>query len=115
MRARVKKGFRHPAVGLGKAVAVAAMLFWSLFPIAFIVMSSLKPGKDIFAVPPKYLFTPTFEHYVSLLEEQPDRLMLEQTHLFAAMDHAGRTGQLARMLRIERLLAALEAYEAGEL
>jgi multiple sugar transport system permease protein len=66
MRARVKKGFRHPAVGLGKAVAVAAMLFWSLFPIAFIVMSSLKPGQDIFAVPPEYFFTPTFQHYASL-------------------------------------------------
>jgi ABC-type sugar transport system permease subunit len=53
-------------VKAGKALAVIAILLWSLFPIAFIVMSSLKPGQDIFAVPPKYLFTPTFEHYVSL-------------------------------------------------
>ena len=53
-------------VRLGKALAVVAILFWSLFPIAFIVMSSLKPGQDIFAVPPKYLFTPTLQHYVSL-------------------------------------------------
>jgi multiple sugar transport system permease protein len=57
---------RSLPVKAGKALAVLAILFWSLFPIAFIVMSSLKPGKDIFAVPPKYLFTPTFEHYVSL-------------------------------------------------
>jgi len=53
-------------VGIGKAVAVVALLFWSLFPIAFIVMSSLKPGQEIFAVPPVYVFEPTFEHYVSL-------------------------------------------------
>lgn len=53
-------------VGCGKAVAVAALLLWSLFPIAFIVMSSLKPGQEIFAVPPAYVFTPTLEHYASL-------------------------------------------------
>lgn len=52
--------------GLGKAVAVVAILFWSLFPILFIAMSSLKPGQDIFAVPPKWLFTPTFRHYAEL-------------------------------------------------
>lgn len=53
-------------IGVGKTIAVAMLLVWSLFPIAFIVMSSLKPGQEIFAVPPVYLFQPTFEHYVSL-------------------------------------------------
>jgi multiple sugar transport system permease protein len=53
-------------VRLAKAFAVLVILFWSLFPIAFIVMSSLKPGQDIFAVPPKYLFVPTLQHYASL-------------------------------------------------
>jgi len=50
-----------------------------------------------------------FQHYVSLLEEHPERLMVEQTHLFAAMDHAHRTSDLQAMLRIERLLAQLGA------
>jgi multiple sugar transport system permease protein len=59
---------RSLLTGAGKAVAVAAMLIWSLFPIAFIVMSSLKPGQDIFAVPPRYTFTPTLQHYGSLWE-----------------------------------------------
>jgi multiple sugar transport system permease protein len=53
-------------VEAGKGAAVLAILFWSLFPILFIVMSSLKPGQDIFAVPPKYLFQPTFKHYSEL-------------------------------------------------
>jgi hypothetical protein len=48
-----------------------------------------------------------FEYFVSLLEREPDRLMLEQTHLFAAMDHAHRHGDLSSMLRIERLLDQL--------
>ena len=42
-------------IGAGKAVAVAALLVWSLLPIAFIVMSSVKPGQEIFAVPTVYL------------------------------------------------------------
>jgi hypothetical protein len=49
-----------------------------------------------------------FEHYVSLLEGEPERLMLEQTHLFAAMDHAHRVSDLPAMLRIERLLQKLD-------
>ena len=49
-----------------KAVAVLAILCWSLAPIVFMVMSSVKPGQDIFAVPPHWAFTPTLKHYVSL-------------------------------------------------
>jgi hypothetical protein len=48
-----------------------------------------------------------FEYFVSLLEREPARLMLEQTHLFAAMDHAHRHGDLSSMLRIEALLERL--------
>lgn len=51
------------AIPAGKALAVAAILVWSLFPIVFIVVSSLKPGQDIFAVPPKWIFAPTLRHY----------------------------------------------------
>lgn len=53
-------------IGLGKALCVCAILVWSLFPIAFIFMSALKPGQDIFAVPPKLVFTPTLQHYGKL-------------------------------------------------
>jgi hypothetical protein len=48
-----------------------------------------------------------FAHYVPLLERTPERLDLEQTHLFAAMDYAHRSGDLGAMLRIERLLERL--------
>ena len=50
----------------------------------------------------------TFEHYMALLEAHPERLMMEQTHLFAAMDHAHRISDLSAMLRIERLLQRLD-------
>jgi hypothetical protein len=49
-----------------------------------------------------------YRHYVGLLEREPGRLLLEQTHLFAAMDHAHRTGDLQAMLRVEALLRRID-------
>ncbi len=53
-------------INASKTLAVVAILIWSLFPIMFIVSSSFKPGQEIFAVPPKWIFEPTFQHYVTL-------------------------------------------------
>jgi hypothetical protein len=50
-----------------------------------------------------------FEHYLSLLERDPSRLDLEQTHLFAAMDFAHASSDLDGALRIDRLLDKLAA------
>jgi hypothetical protein len=47
-------------------------------------------------------------HYVGLLERHPERLDLEQTHLFAAMNHAHTTSDLGLALRLERLLEKLD-------
>lgn len=52
-----------------------------------------------------------FEHYVGLLEREPERLDLEQTHLFAAMDHANVHGDLGAALRVTALLSRLEGDE----
>ena len=52
--------------GFGKAIAVAAILLWSLVPIAFIMISSFKPERDIFATPPTFTFAPTLHHYADL-------------------------------------------------
>ncbi len=46
-----------------------------------------------------------FDYYVRLLERHPDRFLDEQSHLFAAMDHAQAISSLEKMLRIEALLA----------
>jgi hypothetical protein len=51
------------------------------------------------------------DYYVSLLEAHPRRLVLEQTHLFAAMDRAHRAGDLDSMLRIDRLLGDLDEVD----
>jgi energy-coupling factor transporter ATP-binding protein EcfA2 len=46
-------------------------------------------------------------YFVRLLERHPDRLDFEQTHLFAAMDHAHTTSDLGLALRLEKLLERL--------
>jgi hypothetical protein len=47
------------------------------------------------------------DHFVGLLEKHPERLDLEQTNLFAAMDHAHTTSDLRLALRLEKLLRQL--------
>mgnify|MGYP001256731610 CR=1 FL=1 len=49
-----------------KWLTVLVIAVWSLAPIAFVVVSSLKPPGEIFAYPPKWLFTPTLQNYVDL-------------------------------------------------
>src|SRR5918999_169947 len=49
-----------------RLLALAAIVVWSLFPIALVVIASFKPAIEIFAVPPKLLFTPTLENYAEL-------------------------------------------------
>jgi len=47
-----------------------------------------------------------FAHYVALLELAPGRFALEQSHVFAAMDHAQAASSLHKILRVEALLDA---------
>ncbi len=49
-----------------------------------------------------------FEHYVTLLERHPERLELEQSHLFAAMEHAYRKSDMNALLRVNALAERLE-------
>jgi hypothetical protein len=46
-----------------------------------------------------------FAHYVALLEKHPGRFAAEQSHVFAAMDHAQAASSLNKILRVEALLA----------
>ncbi|HVZ75300.1 MAG TPA: hypothetical protein VHJ20_23140 [Polyangia bacterium] len=45
-----------------------------------------------------------FAHYVALLERHPGRFAAEQSHVFAAMDHAQAASSLHKILRVEALL-----------
>jgi hypothetical protein len=52
-----------------------------------------------------------FSHYVTLLERHPERLELEQSHLFAAMEHASRKNDMLALLRIDALASKLAGME----
>ena len=49
---------------------------------------------------------------MTLLERHPERLELEQTHLFAAMEHAYRKSDMNALLRIEALVRRLNSEES---
>lgn len=64
---------RRPRAG-ERALRLSAAAFavvWSVFPIALVVMSSFRPQRDIFAIPPTLIFSPTLDNYERLLREWP--------------------------------------------
>ncbi len=50
---------------------VALVLLWSGFPILLVVISSFKDVREIFAVPPTFIFTPTLDSYRRLGQVWP--------------------------------------------
>ena len=49
---------------------VAALVLLVMFPFLWMITMSFKPIDDIFAWPPKLFFTPTFEHYLGLVDDE---------------------------------------------
>ncbi|TAK22809.1 MAG: carbohydrate ABC transporter permease [Chloroflexota bacterium] len=46
--------------------AYAFLVLWSvvsIFPVFWTYVSSIKPPRDVFAIPPKWVFTPTLQNY----------------------------------------------------
>ena len=60
-----------PLARLARLGLVLLAVLWSAFPIYLVVMSSFKPGRAIFQVPPSFVFTPTFDNYRRLMEVWP--------------------------------------------
>ncbi len=93
---------RKAAIRAGKALAVALILVWSLAPIALILASSLKPQREIFAIPPRLTFTPTFEHYAALWARFPE--------FFVALGNSLIITILATILAVAASLCSGYAY-----
>ncbi|WP_426959197.1 carbohydrate ABC transporter permease [Muricoccus radiodurans] len=97
-----RTGPRRWLIGALKALAVAAILVWSLAPILLIVSSSLKPERDIFAVPPSLTFRPTLEHYAALWARWPE--------FFHALGNSAVIAALATVIAVFASLLAGYAY-----
>ena len=54
---------RNVAIALGAVL----LLVWTVFPFVWILLTSLKSPGDIISVPPKFVFTPTFDNYAALV------------------------------------------------
>ena len=46
-----------------RLLLILIAVVWSGFPIFLVVMSSFKDVREIFAVPPSFIFTPTLDSY----------------------------------------------------
>lgn len=57
-----------------KAVAVALIVLWSVFPVAYVVINSFKFPREIFVFPPQLIFEPTLTNYAGLLSNYPNFL-----------------------------------------
>jgi multiple sugar transport system permease protein len=88
--------------GALKGAAVALILVWSLAPIALILASSLKPEREIFAIPPRLSFTPTLEHYAALWARWPE--------FFTALGNSLLVTVLATVLAVAASLSSGYAY-----
>lgn len=60
------QGRRRVGVFFGSIVIIVWVII-SLFPVAWIYLSSLKEPADVFAIPPKWTFTPTTHNYEVVL------------------------------------------------
>lgn len=52
--------------GIGKAVAIAVVLLWSVGPIALITVAAFTPEREIFAVGASTGWRPTLENFIAL-------------------------------------------------
>jgi multiple sugar transport system permease protein len=45
------------------AILVVALLVYTIFPLYWLFLASLKTRVDLFTIPPKFVFEPTFDHF----------------------------------------------------
>jgi multiple sugar transport system permease protein len=57
---------RGVASRISLPVVLGVILLWTVVPLAWMVMSSLKPAADLTASTPQLTFAPTLEHYQAL-------------------------------------------------
>jgi len=61
---------RRRRINWGNQAAYVILSIWmvfTLFPVAWLLMSSVKEPQDVFAMPPQWIFTPTLHNYEVVL------------------------------------------------
>jgi multiple sugar transport system permease protein len=76
---------RRPTAGpVLRAVVVGLLVLWSLGPIVWIVLTSLKTRAEIIAFPPSFIFEPNLDGYRRALSQTGILPQLENTIVVAA-------------------------------
>lgn len=78
---------------------ILIVLLWTVFPIAWLIVTSFKQPHDIMVSPPRFIFKPTLENYVYALHKANFALFIKNTIYVAVV---------STILVI--ILAALAAY-----
>lgn len=60
---------KSPMARASVVIVIAVLLLFSLFPILWILLTSLKPNGDILRQDPAFLFSPTLAHWKTVLLE----------------------------------------------
>jgi multiple sugar transport system permease protein len=68
-----------------RAILIGLIVVWSVFPVAYIVVNSLKFQRDIFAFPPTTFFTPTLGNYTDLWINYPNFFGFVANSLFISI------------------------------
>jgi ABC-type glycerol-3-phosphate transport system permease component len=68
-----------------QTVVVLFMLLWALGPIAWMVLTSLKMDNIVAAMPPVWVFVPTFDHYTALFSSSDFQRYLVNTLIVASI------------------------------
>ena len=63
MNQKEDRKFRKWLTNAVKVLVLALFLLWTVVPILLVILTSLKNQKDIFTVPPTFVFRPTLDNY----------------------------------------------------
>ena len=78
---RRNRALRNVGIGAGAAV----LMLWSLIPVYWIVITSLKTEQEIYAYPPTFVpLAPTLQQYATVLFQTPFPLFIRNSFIVAA-------------------------------
>lgn len=77
---RTPQTWRKTAIMIGLYSLIAIFLIWTLFPIYWIFLTSLKTIQQVQTMPPLFVFSPTVENYTNLFFGEAMQALKEQSY-----------------------------------
>ena len=64
---------------------IVIVLLWTVFPIAWMIVTSLKMPNDIMVSPPRFVFKPTIDNYIYAFQKENFALFIKNTLLVSVV------------------------------